>query len=273
MVNVLQVITDAYELYKENWRSIITAFAVLFLIALVFGLVNFFAQLPSNFICDHTNNVLLVLIFCLSPAVLQVITNMINGLLEVLIAMAVLKPLDDMAGGKVISDWTKHFMPQLVNAIMVIILRGLVLLVSFTPFILVVIMNASSIVMLRNTQYGGIALGGGILLAILTLLLGFLLSMILNFLLTFLEIEVVLGGGGILQAGVRSAKLVVKNLADIIIYSFLWFAISIGVGILAILLACTCILLPLVFIIGPLIVSPINLLSKVILWKSLKGSS
>ena len=270
MVDVVKVISDAYELYRENWRSVITAFGVLFLISLVFGLVNFFAQLPGNFICDGAKNIWLLLIFCISPAILQSFLGIVNGLLSVIITMAVIKPMDEMALGKTISNWTGHFSKQFVNAILVILLRTAVFLISFAPLIFVVILNISALAALQGSKNFGILLGGGLLTILLTLVLGIVVSTILNFLLMFLEVEIVLGEGNIFKAAMKSASVVKNNLVDVILWGVVWFLIQIAVVVVTILVACTLCLLPVAYLITPLIVEPIGLLSKVILWRRLK---
>lgn len=272
MVDFLKVISGAYELYKANWRSVITAFAVIFLIEVVFGFTNFFAQLPGNFICNGANNTWLILIFCISPIILQFILGVINGLLIVLITMAVIRPMDEMALGQSVSSWIEHFPKQLVNAIMVIILRSIVILISFTPLIIVVILNLSTLVALRGRQDLGILFAGGLLVVVLMLVLGIIVFTILNFLLMFLDIEMVLGGGSVIEAAMKSANIVKNNLVDIVIYSLLWMLIGIGVSIVTLLIACTICLLPLAWLIPPFIVEPIGILSRVMLWREFRKS-
>lgn len=272
MVNVLGVIEEAYEHYKLNWRSVITAFAVILVIGLVFGLANFFLSLPGQFACGGTKNILILLIFCISPQILQYTLNFVNGLIDLMITMAVIKPLDEMAGRKTISSWTSNFSKQFVNAILVIVFRALLLVVSFAPVVVMLVLNISILYALRNNSNIGALFGGGLLVFFIVLGVCFLIFSILSLLLMFLEIEVVLGVSGILQAGVKSAKLVTSNIADVIVYAIIWFLIGIGVGVFTLLMMCTICLLPIAYLIPPLIVAPIELLSKIILWRRLKGS-
>lgn len=272
MVDVLNIINTAYLLYKENWRSVITAFAFIFAIAFIFGIINFVVQLPGSLICDENTpfakNVFFVLLFCVSPAVFQIITGAIEGLITIVVHMAVLKPLDEMAVGKPISSWTFGFINNVSNAILVIILRTVLLGVCFAPFVLALIPAIPSLVASKNES--AFMAGGAALL--LTLLLGIVLSLIFNFFLTFLEIEIAVGGSGILDAVSNSTRLVLSNFLDVLIFDALWFLIGIGTGIVTFIIACTICLLPLAWLVPPFIVQPIQLLSTVILWRRLKGS-
>jgi len=277
MVDVFRIITEAYELYRENWRSVVTAFGVVFVITLVFGLINFFAQLPGNFICGEdspfeTQNSILILIFCVSPVILQMVLSIFEGLLNVLIIMAVITPMDEMAAGKQISNWTIHFPKQILNAVLVILARLFVTLVSFAPLIVVILLNLSTLIALRQNQNFGLLLGGGLIVVLLVGAISTAIYIVLNFLLLFLEMELVLGEGSILYAATRSARLVYSNLSSVIIYSLLWFVIGMGVAIATFIIACTICLLPLAWLIPAFVVQPIQLLSKVVLWRRLKSS-
>jgi hypothetical protein len=75
-----------------------------------------------------------------------------------------------------------------------------------------------------------------------------------------------------LQAGVKSAKLVANNLVDVVVFSLVWFVISIAVGILTVVMVCTVCLMPVAYLIAPMIVMPIELLSKITLWRMLNKS-
>ncbi|QLJ53341.1 MAG: hypothetical protein Sv326_1166 [Candidatus Fermentimicrarchaeum limneticum] len=277
MVDVFRIITEAYELYRENWRSVVTAFGVVFVITLAFGIINLFAQLPGNFICGEdspfeTQNALLILIFCISPVILQMILGIVDRLLGVLIAMAVITPMDEMATGKPISNWMGHFSRQIVNAVLVILARLVVTLVSFAPLIAAILLNLSALIALRQSQNFGLLLGGGLIIILLACAVSIAAFIILDFLLLFLEMEMVLGGGSVLNAAARSAKLVYANRGDVVVYSLLWFVIGIGVAIATFIIACTICLLPLAWLIPAFVVQPIQLLSGIILWRRLKDS-
>jgi len=272
MVDVFRVITEAYELYRENWKSIISAFAVLFVLSIIISGIDLVARILGNTICEAVDNAILIILFCIAPPLMQILFQIIDSLLSVVITMAVITPMGEIAAGKPISRWESHFTKQIVNAVLVILLRLLVLLVSFSPLIIVVILNISTLVALKDRQdITGLLLGGGFITIVLTLLLGVAVSMILNYLLLFLEMEVVLGGSSIIDAAMKSARLVLSNLADTLVYSAIWFAIGFGVGIVTFILACTICLIPLAIAVGALAVEPINLLSRVILWRTFKN--
>ena len=69
MVDVAAVIGDAFALYKERWRDIVMPFLALALIAIVFRLIN--AALSfSQVVCDHTDNVYVLLALCYAPQIM-----------------------------------------------------------------------------------------------------------------------------------------------------------------------------------------------------------
>src|SRR5271157_2020823 len=263
MVDVIKIIEDSYGFYKEKWRSVITAFIVIFLIAIFFGIANFIISLPGKLgVCD-AKNALILLVFCISPYVLQYILGFVNNMINVMVTMAVIAPMDEMAGGKAISSWTDKFRKQLVNSILVILLRTILAVICFGPIVLAVILNISVLIALSNSNNIGILFGGGFLILLLFSGLCILVFAIMSFLLTFLEVEVVLGGSGVLQAGIKSARLVMSNFWDVLAYSLVWLVIGIAVGVLTIIIACTICLAPLAYVIPPFIVAPIELLSRV----------
>jgi len=287
VVEVLDVIREAYWAYRASWRSVITAFLVILLIGIVFGIANFFIGLPRQFLCD-SNNLIILLLFCIAPQLLQYILNFINGLINLMVTMAVIKPLDEMASGNKISEWAGHFSKQLVNSILVMVFRAVVTIVCFAPAIIVLITNMSVLFALGSLSksnnsnlalfgdlVGGVLVAfGGLAVLIIVLIAGFIVLAILNFLLMFLEVEMILGKNGILQAGVKSTKLVAGNFWDALIFSIVWYSIIGGLSMLTLLLMCTCAfcLMPLVSIIGSLILSPVELSSKIVLWRKLTKS-
>ena len=272
MVDAIGVIQDSYELYKENWRKVITAFVVLFLLGLVFSIVDFLARLSEDTVCKVTNNPTLVLLFCLSPVVLQLVLGVIGGLFSNLITIAVIRPMDEIIGKKTVSNWTKHFSPQLFNAIKVMVVRALISLIVFAPFILALLGSIPALIALKNNVNPTLLLGGGLLLIVILLIFTAIVWSVVMFLLTFLEVEIVLGGGGVFGAMSRSANLVKENPVDVFVFSVLWFFIRSAVGILNIMLLCTVCLIPLMFVTLPFIVEPIELMSKVELWRKLTKS-
>lgn len=273
MADVLKVITDSYEAYRDNWKKLITAFVVIFLFALILGIIQLVGRISQDTICKASQNTWVIIIFCLSPLVLQYGLGIIGGLLNTLITMAVIEPIDEIESGKTPSDWTKHFSPQLVNAILVMILRFLLTVIIYAPLIVVVIVSVPALVAFGNSSNIAMLLGGGLLMLVVTLAVCTVVWSTAMFLLTFLEVEVVLGGHGALDAGVKSARLVRDNLWDVLIFSIAWYFIRIAMGVLNILFLCTCVLIPLMFVIDPFIVEPIELMSKVMLWRRLKKSS
>lgn len=274
MVDVLEVIEEAYRLYKEKWGSVIVAFAVIFLIGLVFGLANFILNIFSEICKGVQSNILLVLL-CISPTIFQMVLSAIDGLLNIVVMMAVIKPLDEMASGKPISYWMDHFVPQLFNGIVIMSLRILVMVVCLVPAFIILFSDVAVLDTLKsnssslNTVIGG----GGLLVFVILIILGVVAMAVINFLLMFLEVEAVLRGGGIINEVRNSVNIVKNNLGDALIYSVIWWLIGIAVSILTVMLMCTLCLAPVAFVIQPFVVEPVSLLSKVMLWRRFGGIS
>ena len=274
MADVLGVIEEAYEKYKTSWKSVILAFAVIAIIAIIFGLADFLLRLPGELLCDKAQNTLVVLLFCISPVILQYVLNFINGLISLTITMSVIGPLDDVANDRTVSSWVTNFPKQFVNALLVILLRFAVAIVCFAPLLILAVLNISLLVAVSQSKnIGALVFSGGLIVLIIVGIVCVAIFTLVNFLLSFLEIEMVLGRAGIVGAAKKSARLVMGNLADMIVYSMLWFVIGLGVGLLTIVLACTICLLPVAWLIPSLIVAPIQWLSAIILWRRLGGSS
>jgi|GEM_PF-1850288 len=273
MVDVLRVIGEAYEQYKKNWRKVISAFIILFLISIAFGIIDFVVKLPGQFTCENQRNTFIVILFCISPQILSITFGIIESLIGVVVILAVLKPFDEISrGAKVVSDWKSHFSPQLKNAIKIVIFKFLVFALLLVPLIIYIIFNIALFAAFASSKqdYRLFLTGSGLLL-IFIFVATVILELIANFLLNFLEIEMVLGGKGLIEAAKKSANLVLGNLLNMIIYALIWFLISIGIGIVKLVLCCTVVLLPVIFIIDPFFITPIRLLSLVILWKEFKG--
>jgi len=274
VADVLGVIEEAYEKYKTSWKSVILAFAVIAIIAIIFGLADFLLRLPGELLCDKAQNTLVVLLFCISPVILQYVLNFINGLISLTITMSVIGPLDDVANDRTVSSWVTNFPKQFVNALLVILLRFAVAIVCFAPLLILAVLNISLLVAVSQSKnIGALVFSGGLIVLIIVGIVCVAIFTLVNFLLSFLEIEMVLGRAGIVGAAKKSARLVMGNLADMIVYSMLWFVIGLGVGLLTIVLACTICLLPVAWLIPSLIVAPIQWLSAIILWRRLGGSS
>lgn len=277
MVDIAGVIGDAFALYKERWREVVMPFLVLFVIAIIFGLVNFGLSMASQVTCENTTNPYILLALCYAPQILQFVLGVIEGFVGLVIIMAALMPLWELVSGAAISDWKEHFSRQIFNAIKVILLRTLLTLIVVLPLIVFIVLNIAVIV---AAVQGGGGLQGLLTLGSIALLIGVIAAaavvmMIINFLLTFLEIEMVVGGKGVFEAMGASYGRVMSNFVACFLFNLVWWLLGIAIGILTqVLVCCTlCIAYPLAIIISPLIVAPVMWISKIMLWKELGGGA
>ena len=275
MVDIAAIIGDAFELYKERWRDVVMPFLVLFIIAIAFGLVSFGLSFTSRTVCENTDNPYILLALCYVPQILQYVLGMIEGLVQVIVIMAALVPLWELVSGGKVSDWSGHLGKQLFNAIKVIVLRTLLTLAVVLPLIVFIILNIA--VIIAAVQSGGGLSGlmtlGGLAVLIGVVVAAVVLMIVINFLLTFLEIEMAVGGKGMLEAIGASYGRVMSNLVPCFLFNLVWWLLGISISILTqVLICCTlCLAYPVAIIITPLIVAPVMWISKLMLWKELGG--
>lgn len=276
---VVDLITEAYELYKESWRDVVTPFAALFAIGILVAVIGIAISLPIGFMCGASNTRGPQPVYCYFPQVSNFALGALEGLITPIIILAALFPIYALIRGKDIPEWTAQLSPQLFNAIKIIILRGLLTGIAFIPLAAIIAFNIAALTAMFLTISGpggspGLAwaaASGLILLLIAAIFITMLLVALLNFFLTFLEIEVALGGKGIFAAIGASFSLVKNNLVDVFVFNVVWWLLGIGVGALSFAMCCTIVLIPVTFILMPLIVTPITWISKVMLWQSVGG--
>jgi len=279
MADPIRIIADAFDLYKENWRKFATAYLVIFLIDIFFGGIKFALNIVIVLACPSDNTVL-QLILCDFPQLTQYVftatITFIDFFINLLVALAVITPFYELSERKPVSDWAGHFFPQLPNAFLVIILRYIITLAAFIPFGIVIALNLSAIIAIAGSDGGISNLSSalpmfGLIAIVASALFSVLLMWAFNFFLTFLEIEVVLSKYSVLEAAGASISIVRKNLLDVFIFDLVWVGVNFGVGLLSVLLCCTIVLIPVVYLIRPFLIAPVQTLSSILLWKQLKA--
>ncbi len=277
MVDIAQVISDAFELYKERWRDVVVPFLVLFVIAIVFGLVSFGLSLTSKTVCKNAVNPYILIALCYVPQIMQYAFGIVEGLVQFIVILAVLIPLWELISGAKVSDWSVHLGEQLLNAIKVIVLRTALMLLVILPLIVFVILNLTLIVAAMNSGGGlsGLVTFGGFAVLVGVIVAAVVLMIVINFLLTFLEIEMVVGGKGLLGAIGASYGRVMANVVPCFLFNLVWWLLQIAIGLLTtVLICCTlCLAYPVAIIVSPLIVAPVMWISKLMLWKELGGGA
>lgn len=280
MANVIGTITGAFDAYSENWRKVVVPFAVLVAIGFVFWLVTLGISLVSEGVCKVADDPYVLIAFCYFPQVIEWISGIVQELVGLIVIMAVLVPLWEIANRKPMSSWTEHAGRQLFNALKVIVVRLGLSLVIFSPLIIFIALNIAGIIAVVESVPADAdqvivitALVGSLGMVVAAIILSIVLGMFLNFFLTFFEIEVAVGGKGIVEAVQSSANMVLANFLDTLVFNILWWAIGMSVSILVLFLFCTVCLIPVAFLFSPLVVVPIMWLSKLLLWKEFGGGS
>ncbi|MDD5317906.1 MAG: hypothetical protein PHF51_04225 [Candidatus ainarchaeum sp.] len=273
--SVIDIIQGAYELYAEKWREAVSPFIALFAVAILFGAISFIASVSGNAVCSATRDSAAAAL-CAIPRVFEFGVSALEKFVSLFVIMAALAPLYGLVRGKKMGNWFAELGPQFVNTLKVILLRAALTVAAFLPFLAVVLLNIAALAALLAAFRGGnaapFALGGFTIVLIAAALLTGILVALVQFFLTFLEIEVVLGKKGVMDALAASVSLVRENLLDVFLFNVVWWLIGIAVGMVTLLLCCTIILIPLTIVIVPLIVTPIEWLSRIMLWQALSGA-
>lgn len=273
MVDIAGVISEAFALYKEKWKEVIVPFVVLFVISIIFAVLDSGLSVVSDALCDAAGNPYLLLVLCYAPEIMRYALGLIEGLVSLVVIMAVLRPLWELVEGVKVSEWTVHLGNQFVNAVKVILLRFALTVVAFLPLGVFIVLNIAAIVAAVKLAQGlaGILLLGGLAVMLALGLLTVILLIIINFLLTFLEIEMVVGGKGLLSALQASYGMVASNLVGVFLFNLVWWLIGIALGLITLALCCTLCLAPLALAIRPFIVTPVEWTSRLTLWRELGG--
>jgi len=274
-IDIIEVLSDSFAIYKEKWEGVIGAFLALFLVGLGFQVAGIAIGLVRSITCGLPHP-LVIIGLCLPLLAVQIGLGILQWLLNGFITFSALKPLSEMIDGKEISSWTGHLKPQAVNAIKVLLFRFIVSVLLAVPLIVFTVLNFALIFAAALRAGGG---GGGmffvadLLLFFAALLLTIIAELLANFLLSFLEVEVVLNGRGVLSAAGSSVSLVRANFLDVFLFDLAWFVLGIGIGLASFaLIVCTlCILAPVAMLATPLVIVPLWLTSNMMLWKRLGG--
>ena len=255
----INAIADAIVLYAREWKQIIVPFGVIFLISLLFGILN----LGLSFIFN---------IVWMGYAI-----SFIERLIDLIIIMAALNPLMELVEkNRITSDWICYLGSKLVDIIKVMLFRFVITILIVLPVIIIVLLNAAAVLAaVQSIKTIGISglfvtletVFGIIGIAVLIMIV---IAVVVNVLLIFLEMEVIVAGKGLISAAKSSFALVKSNPLGVLLFILLWGIIEILVVLpIHILFICTVCLIPVAFAITPLVITPIMWISKLILWKEL----
>jgi len=269
MVDVAKIIGNAIDAYRADWRKVIAPFLVLFIISLIFGVLVFLLRLPGPFCRSlESQSVYAALLLCYFPEVAQAVLGLAEELVSYLVIFAALIPLWELSKGKRVTDWSAHIGEQLPNALKVILFRvGLNVFIAL-PLAFFIALNMGVIVAAVQSGSGlaGILALGSIGMLIAVVLFVAVLMVVVNFLLTFLEVGMAVGGLGLFASINASIRAVMANLVDVFLFNLVWWLIRMAVAAVGLIMCCTVVLIPLMIILNPLIVRPVEWTSKIMLW-------
>ena len=263
-------VKKGWKAYRENWRKVVWAFAVIFAFALfetALDIANRFSPLFSLFRIGAGLSGALVL--------LSIAVAILSWLVSHLITLSVMRPLYEMVSGKKeISEWRSLVRGQILNTVKVIAVRfaaGLIIMIPFGVWLLANVGVFGALMKSDLSAGSMLALfGGSLLLLIPVLAVVLALAFIVNLLLTFFEVELVIAGRGAGAAVKASVALAKANVGSVLAYNLVWSVLGIAIAIASVLACLTCILLPVVIVVGPLVVQPVQQSSLIALWMDLK---
>ena len=297
MKDVTDVIVSAFNLYKENYRKIITAFIAIIAISVLISLLYFplrFSLSLNEMACDvsgaqgHEGNIVSSAasnMLCETLKFTSLIEHgldWITALLVLIVILSVMKPLEEIVSSKKqVSEWTSHISFQLSNSIKLFVFDTLIGLVTFVPTILlllIVVPDAVSLFFSITSGQGSEELIGPIsklvlksfAVLIIGVLTGALLGILCAVLFTFVHVELALENKGIISAARSSVELFRNNMGQVILFHIIWLLIGIVAAVMTFLTCC------MAFFVAPIVsylmILPVRLLSEIILWKELKSN-
>lgn len=285
MDDVIDIIKAAYKLYTKNYNRVLSAFIALFilsfLVAIVSTAINFtlalvepqcqfpvggdmFSSVVSQMVCDYTK----------PSSLIKMSLSWLSSIVVILVVLSVIKPMEEIALKKGVSEWTSHLGSQLTNAVKLFFFEFFVGLVTLLPILVVALVWVPGALSIASSASGeqlrGLVndlIAQGILVFGVGFFFAFLLSTAFVLLFTFVRIELVLSNRGFMDAVRNSIDIFNRNRSKVFLFHFIWLLISFVLGILALLTCC------LAFIVGPAIslflVLPIRLFSEVLFWRHL----
>lgn len=254
-----------------------TAFGVLLAIGILFSLfsvaISFSEAAIDAVICDKATNPFIQLA-CLFPDAVDYALGFAEYLISIMIVLAVMKPLHEISKGEKVSNWTSHVQLQLPNSIKIMIFRTLLDIAVLAPLLIFIALNITFfLTFAKQVSTNGItAIVIADIIAFAAIIIAtIIVAIITTFMLVFLEVEIALTGKGLQNAAKNSFNLVKNNFVAVLAFLLLWFAVSIVVAVVTLIMACTCCLLPAAIALEALIVQPVYLLSTIMLWNELKA--
>jgi hypothetical protein len=250
----------------------LSAFAIITVITFVASFVSSLSDLSDRFDekwCAQDNVGRLPFTeYCGTSTFASVVLTLINlfvglvvGLIATILTLSALKPLEEMLSGGQVSSWQKHISAQMGNTTRVY------LLAIFKVFaIIFVVMLGASIVYFTGMNWVVIAA-----VVIVGVILLILMQIFFALAFTFVNVEMVLGKRGLIDAIKNSYALARANLSDVFLFHLVWLTIGVLVGIATIFTCCLAIFVD--PIVSCMILLPVRLCSEILFWKKLKPTT
>lgn len=288
-IHSIDAIREAIRFYVKGWRHFIVAFLLVFIVTSLFSfllsknfigsIMGFFYILMTLFKSQITTidqeKLALFIVVCIGVISTSLLVTIVPFLIGILISLSVLKPFDDMVSNKSISSWKKFIFPNIKNCLKVSLIR----IIFIVPlwFILFIVPSLLLYNYLQTSAIGGFGttknLGQAVFVFLIIVLLFVItltiVTIFVDLTLAFLEIEVVMKNLGIIKATKNSISLLRRNFLNVLILNLpFWIINLILVGFLFIPYLGSILQVAIIW----LLVQPIFLLSKLILWKKITVS-
>jgi hypothetical protein len=272
MANIIEIISSAYKSYSANYQKVLSAFAVIAALSLVASFVSSMSDLSDSFnedwCADKNVGKLPLTEYCgtstfasLMLGLVDIGVGLVVGLITTILVLALYKPLEEILSGSQVSRGEHHLSSQLGNMIRVYLLH----LAQFLAVVFLIMLGASIF------YFSGLNWMVALIVIIVGVIMLILMAIAFPLAFTFVNVELVLGKKGLIDAVKNSYALARTNLSDVFLFHLVWLTIGIVVGIATIFTCCFAIFVD--PIVSCMILLPVRLCSEILFWKKLKPTT
>lgn len=272
------LVSEAFALYKKNWRSVFSAYSLVFLVSFSAGVISFLTSAFSLSACSADNEFVLLL-FCLFPWVGAFLLAFLFSFLNVFVLLSVLRPIQQVIGRTDVSSWADLFPRNFFKSVKVVCVRLLACFLAWVPFIVFALLSFDLLrqkFLLRLVAPVMSFFGGSLVVFPLMVLFCYALLGAVNILLMFFELEYALNKRGLVKSLQASFSLVSRRPLDCFLFGFAWWVAWFAFWFVELIPTCFSTvfhLLPVLSLAWAFVVLPVHNFSLVLLWNKLSKIS
>ncbi len=280
-MGLVEIVRESFELYREKYSRVIFPFigvlAVSMLISLISIALDFVSEPACKFAASSSGTDIAsvaAIAVCTFPSLASIPISTIFGIIIVALTLSAYPSFRQMVHGKKVEEASGNIRPLLFTSFKIWLARAAINALLFLPVIVFAILYAGELVALKGQIAAGgmsaLLASGTVVSLIAVIAVVVLVGLVVKFFIYFFEQEVVLGKKGIFEGLRSSIRLVSSNAVRVFTFILLWFAITIGLTILMIPIACIPCLGSLAIVaITVLLIEPVRILSAIMLWQQM----